>query len=99
MNIKHFKHFKQRFTVISKLTVAVATNKPFLIATVDSKSKPFICSNLKAQDSIKFAGIAAMHLAEVNNITFKDATNNIQQQMLTIYRESLGLENKETIDG
>ena len=93
MNIKQLK---QRLTVISKLTVAVATNKPFLIATVDSKSKPFICSNLKAPDSIKFAGIAAMHLAEVNNITFKDATNNIQQQMLTIYRESLGLENKET---
>ena len=92
MNINQFK---QRFTVISKLTVAVATNKPFLIATVDTKSKPFICSNLKAIDSIKFAGIAAMHLAEVNNITFKDATNNIQQQMLTIYRESLGLE-KET---
>ena len=95
MNIKQLK---QRLTVISKLTVAVATNKPFLIATVDSKSKPFICSNLKAQDSIKFAGIAAMHLAEVNNITFKDATNNIQQQMLTIYRESLGLENKESTD-
>ena len=93
MNIKQLK---QRLTVISKLTVAVATNKPFLIATVDSKSKPFICSNLKAPDSIKFAGIAAMHLAEVNNITFKDATNNIQQQMLTIYRESLGLEIKET---
>lgn len=93
MNINQFK---QRFTVISKLTVAVATNKPFLIATVDSVSKPFICSNLKATDSIKFAGIAAMHLAEVNNITFKDATNNIQQQMLTIYRESLGLENKES---
>ena len=93
MNINQFK---QRFTVISKLTVAVATNKPFLVATVDSDSKPFICSNLKATDSIKFAGIAAMHLAEVNNITFKDATNNIQQQMLTIYRESLGLENKET---
>lgn len=93
MNIKHLK---QRLTVISKLTVAVATNKPFLIATVDNKSKPFICSNLKAVDSIKFAGIAAMHLAEVNNITFKDATNNIQQQMLTIYRESLGLEVKET---
>ena len=93
MNIKQLK---QRLTVISKLTVAVATNKPFLIATVDNKSKPFICSNLKATDSIKFAGIAAMHLAEVNNITFKDATNNIQQQMLTIYRESLGLENKET---
>ena len=92
MNIKHLK---QRLTVISKLTVAIATNKPFLIATVDNKSKPFICSNLKATDSIKFAGIAAMHLAEVNNITFKDATNNIQQQMLTIYRESLGLE-KET---
>lgn len=95
MNIKQLK---QRVTVISKLSVAVATNKPFLIATVDSKSKPFICSNLKAQDSIKFAGIAAMHLAEVNNITFKDATNNIQQQMLTIYRESLGLENKESTD-
>ena len=95
MNINQFK---QRFTVISKLAVSVATNKPFLIATVDSKSKPFICSNLKAQDSIKFAGIAAMHLAEVNNITFKDATNNIQQQMLTIYRESLGLENKESKD-
>ena len=95
MNIKQLK---QRLTVISKLTVAVATNKPFLIATVDSKSKPFICSNLKAPDSIKFAGIAAMHLAEVNNITFKDATNNIQQQMLTIYRESLGLEIKETTD-
>ena len=93
MNINQFK---QRFTVISKLAVSVVTNKPFLIATVDSKSKPFICSNLKAQDSIKFAGIAAMHLAEVNNITFKDATNNIQQQMLTIYRESLGLDNKET---
>ena len=95
MNIKQLK---QRLTVISKMSVAVATNKPFLIATVDSKSKPFICSNLKAQDSIKFAGIAAMHLAEVNNITFKDATNNIQQQMLTIYRESLGLENKESTD-
>lgn len=94
MNIKQLK---QRLTVISKLTVAIATNKPFLIATVDNKSKPFICSNLKAYDSIKFAGIAAMHLAEVNNITFKDATNNIQQQMLTIYRESLGLDNKETI--
>ena len=93
MNIKQLK---QRITVISKLSVAVATNKPFLIATVDSKSKPFICSNLKAPDSIKFAGIAAMHLAEVNNITFKEATNNIQQQMLTIYRESLGLEIKET---
>lgn len=93
MNINQFK---QRITVISKLSVAVATNKPFLIATVDSKSKPFICSNLKAQDSIKFAGIAAMHLAVVNNITFKDATNNIQQQMLTIYREALGLENKES---
>ena len=93
MNIKQLK---QRLTVISKLTVAVATNKPFLIATVDNKSKPFICSNLKATDSIKFAGIAAMHLAEVNNITFKEATNNIQQQMLTIYRESLGLEIKET---
>ena len=93
MNIKQLK---QRITVISKLAVAVSTNKPFLIATVDSKSKPFICSNLKAHDSIKFAGIAAMHLAEVNNITFKDATNNIQQQMLTIYRESLGLELKET---
>ena len=93
MNIKQLK---QRLTVISKLTVAIATNKPFLIATVDTKSKPFICSNLKASDSIKFAGIAAMHLAEVNNITFKDATNNIQQQMLTIYRESLGLDNKET---
>ena len=95
MNIKQLE---QRLTVISKLTIAVATNKPFLIATVDSKSKPFICSNLKATDSIKFAGIAAMHLAEVNNITFKEATNNIQQQMLTIYRESLGLENKETTD-
>ena len=95
MNINQFK---QRFTVISKLTVAVATNKPFLVATVDSDSKPFICSNLKATDSIKFAGIAAMDLAEVNNITFKDATNNIQQQMLTIYRESLGLENKESKD-
>ena len=93
MNINQLK---QRFTVISKVAVSVATNKPFLIATVDSDSKPFICSNLKAQDSIKFAGIAAMHLAEVNNITFKDATNNIQQQMLTIYRESLGLEIKET---
>ena len=95
MNIKQLR---QRFTVISKVAVSVATNKPFLIATVDSDSKPFICSNLKAQDSIKFAGIAAMHLAEVNNITFKDATNNIQQQMLTIYRESLGLENKESMD-
>ena len=95
MNINQLK---QRFTVISKLTVAVATNKPFLIATVDSDSKPFICSNLKAPDSIKFAGIAAMHLAEVNNISFKDATNNIQQQMLAIYRESLGLENKESSD-
>ena len=95
MNIKQLK---QRITVISKLAVAVSTNKPFLIATVDSKSKPFICSNLKATDSIKFACIAAMHLAEVNNITFKDATNNIQQQMLTIYRESLGLENKESTD-
>ena len=95
MNIKQLK---QRITVISKLAVAVSTNKPFLISTVDSKSNPFICSNLKAHDSIKFAGIAAMHLAEVNNITFKDATNNIQQQMLTIYRESLGLENKETIN-
>ena len=94
MNIKHLK---QRLTVISKLAVAVATNKPFLIATVDNNSKPFICSNLKATDSIKFAGIAAMHLAEVNNITFKDATNNIQQQMLTIYRESLGLDNKDTM--
>ena len=94
MNIKQLK---QRLTVISKITVAIATNKPFLIATVDNKSKPFICSNLKASDSIKFAGIAAMHLAEVNNITFKDATNNIQQQMLTIYRESLGLDNKETV--
>ena len=93
MNINQFK---QRFTVICKIAVAVSTNKPFLIATVDSNSKPFICSNLKAPDSIKFAGIAAMHLAEVNNITFKDATNNIQQQMLTIYRESLGLENKES---
>ena len=93
MNIIQLKH---RITIISKLAVAVSTNKPFLIATVDSKSKPFICSNLKAHDSIKFAGIAAMHLAEVNNISFKDATNNIQQQMLTIYRESLGLENKET---
>lgn len=95
MNINQFK---QRFTVISRLAVAVATNKPFLIATVDSDSKPFICSNLKAPDSIRFAGIAAMHLAEVNNITFKEATNNIQQQMLTIYRESLGLENKESTD-
>ena len=95
MNINRIK---QRFIVISKLTVAVATNKPFLIATVDSNSKPFICSNLKTNDSIKFAGIAAMHLAEVNNITFKDATNSIQQQMLTIYRESLGLESKETTD-
>lgn len=95
MNINQLK---QRFTVISKVAVSVATNKPFLIATVDSESKPFICSNLKATDSIKFAGIAAMHLAEVNNITFKEATNNIQQQMLTIYRESLGLENKESKD-
>ena len=94
MNIKQLK---QRLTVISKITVAIATNKPFLIATVDNKSKPFICSNLKTTDSIKFAGIAAMHLAEVNNITFKDATNSIQQQMLTIYRESLGLDNKETV--
>ena len=94
MNIKQIK---QRLTVISKLTVAIATNKPFLIATVDNESKPFICSNLKTTDSIKFAGIAAMHLAEVNNITFKDATNSIQQQMLTIYRESLGLDNKETV--
>ena len=94
MNIKQLK---QRITVISKLAVAVSTNKPFLIATVDSKSKPFICSNLKAHDSIKFAGIAAMHLAEVNNITFKEATNSIQQQMLTIYRESLGLDNKDTM--
>ena len=93
MNINQLK---QRITVISKVAVSVATNKPFLIATVDSDSKPFICSNLKAQDSIKFAGIAAMHLSEVNNITFKEATNNIQQQMLTIYRESLGLENKES---
>ena len=93
MNIIQLKH---RITVISKLSMAVVTNKPFLIATVDNKSKPFICSNLKAADSIKFAGIAAMHLAEVNNITFKEATNSIQQQMLTIYRESLGLENKET---
>ena len=93
MNIIQLKH---RITVISKLSMAVITNKPFLIATVDNKSKPFICSNLKAADSIKFAGIAAMHLAAVNNISFKDATNNIQQQMLTIYRESLGLENKET---
>lgn len=93
MNITQLK---QRLTVISKLAVAVSTNKPFLIATVDTNSKPFICSNLKASDSIKFAGIAAMHLAEVNNITFKDATNSIQQQMLTIYRESLGLELKET---
>lgn len=93
MNIKQLK---QRITVISKLAVAVSTNKPFLIATVDSNSKPFICSNLKAPDSIKFAGIAAMHLAEVNNITFKDASNSIHQQMLTIYRESLGLEDKET---
>lgn len=96
MNIKQLK---QRLTVISKVAVAITSNKPFLIATVDNQSKPFICSNLKAPDSIKFAGIAAMHLAEVNNISFKDATNNIQQQMLTIYRESLGLENKETIDG
>ena len=32
------------------------------------------------------------------SINFKEATNNIQQQMLTIYRESLGLENKETTD-
>ena len=95
MNIKQLT---QRISVISKLAVAVSTNKPFLIATVGSKSKPFICSNLKAADSIKFAGIAAMHLAEVNNITFKEATNSIQQQMLTIYRESLGLENKETTD-
>lgn len=95
MNINQLK---QRFTVISKVAVSVATNKPFLIATVDSDSRPFICSNLKATDSIKFAGIAAMHLAEVNNITFKEATNNIQQQMLTIYRESLGLENKESTD-
>ena len=95
MNINQIK---QRFIVISKLAVAVATNKPFLIATVDSNSKPFICSNLKTTDSIKFAGIAAMHLAEVNNITFKDATNSIQQQMPTIYRESLGLESKETTD-
>ena len=94
----NFKQLKQRISVISKLAVAVSTNKPFLIATVDSNNKPYICSNLKAQESIKFAGIAAMHLAEVNNITFKEATNNIQQQMLTIYRESLGLENKETID-
>ena len=94
MNIKQLK---QRISVISTLAVAVSTNKPFLIATVDSNSKPFICSNLKASDSIKFAGIAAMHLAEVNNISFKDATNNIQQQMLTIYRESLGLESKETM--
>lgn len=92
MNIKQLK---QRLTVISKVAVAITSNKPFLIATVDNHSKPFICSNLKAPDSIKFAGIAAMHLAEVNNITFKDATNSIQQQMLTIYRESLGLE-KET---
>jgi hypothetical protein len=94
MNIKQLK---QRISVISTLAIAVSTNKPFLIATVDSNSKPFICSNLKATDSIKFAGIAAMHLAEVNNISFKDATNNIQQQMLTIYRESLGLESKETM--
>lgn len=93
MNIKQLK---QRLTVISKVAVAITSNKPFLIATVDNQSKPFICSNLKAPDSIKFAGIAAMHLAEVNNITFKDATNSIQQQMLTIYRESLGLELKET---
>lgn len=93
MNIKQLK---QRLTVISKVAVAITSNKPFLIATVDNNSKPFICSNLKASDSIKFAGIAAMHLAEVNNITFKDATNSIQQQMLTIYRESLGLELKET---
>ena len=92
MNIKQLK---QRLTIISKVAVAITSNKPFLIATVDNNSKPFICSNLKAPDSIKFAGIAAMHLAEVNNITFKDATNSIQQQMLTIYRESLGLE-KET---
>ena len=95
MNIKQLT---QRISVISKLAVAVSTNKPFLIATVDNQSKPFICSNLKAHDSIKFAGIAAMHLAEVNNITFKEATNSIQQQMLTIYRESLGLDNKETLD-
>ena len=95
MNIKQLK---QRLTVISKVAVAITTNKPFLIATVDNNSKPFICSNLKAPDSIKFAGIAAMHLAEVNNITFKNATNSIQQQMLTIYRESLGLESKETTD-
>ena len=93
MNIKQLK---QRLTVISKVAVAITTNKPFLIATVDNNSKPFICSNLKAPDNIKFAGIAAMHLAEVNNITFKEATNSIQQQMLTIYRESLGLEIKET---
>ena len=65
---------------------------------MDSKNKPYICSNLKAPESIKFAGIAAMHLAEVNNITFKEATNSIQQQMLTIYRESLGLDGKETLD-
>lgn len=94
MNIKQLK---QRISVISTLAIAVSTNKPFLIATVDSKSKPFICSNLKATDSIKFAGIAAMHLAEVNNITFKEATNNIHQQMLTIYRESLGLDDKDTM--
>ena len=93
MNINQLK---QRITVITKVAVSVSSNKPFLIATVDSNDKPFICSNLKASDGIKFAGIAAMHLAEVNNITFKDATNSIHQQMLTIYRESLGLENKET---
>lgn len=95
MNIKQLK---QRISVISTVAIAVSTNKPFLIATVDSKSKPYICSNLKAQESIKFAGIAAMHLAEVNSITFKEATNSIHQQMLTIYRESLGLDDKESID-
>lgn len=95
MNINQIK---QRATVISKVVMSVVKNKPFLIATVDSNSKPFICSNLKATDSIKFAGIAAMHLAEVNSITFKDATNTIQQQMLTIYRESLGLEPEVTKD-
>ncbi len=93
MNINQIK---QRATVISKVVMSVVKNKPFLIATVDSNSKPFICSNLKATDSIKFAGIAAMHLAEVNSINFKDATNTIQQQMLTIYRESLGLEPEVT---
>ena len=94
----NFKQLKQRISVISKLAVAVSTNKPFLLATVDSKNKPYICSNLKAPESIKFAGIAAMHLAEVNNITFKEATNSIHQQMLTIYRESPGLDDKETLD-